>query len=607
MVGSGPVVTPVALLAMPLAIAVAFLSVALGIVLGLGHARARGALGAVRTFALVAAVATVALELLPGSAARGGLGALATFAVAATLPWLLEVLGARFGAARSPALRLELGYLALLVHHVGDGLGMGAYATESHHGHVHWDVLLSIGGHTVPVTAVVVLAFSRTARRSLAAARGVGFAVAIVVGIVLATSIPVDAFARVEPHVTAAVAGLLLHVATHDWLEDLPQGGGARLVDLIAAGAGVALVVASASSHDHDAATAQGGPEDVVAAAGRILLRYAPALLAAAVLGGLLGRSAPPRVAPGDGALAALRAALLGATLGSGVERARSVAEGVAPGRPTAAAIALALGGAGIALETLAASANAFGPPFAGAWVALAVVVIAVVALVTRRRGAVAADAAAPDQLAARAEVRPRFFDALEDAVARSGAPLLMGVVAAAVLAVTLKEGALAPLSLRKLDVLALPLAAAALGAPPLALVAPLLVLVDKGANAPAALVALAVAAAMRRPLVAWAGAPLRAIAAGVAVACAVGFALTLARWPASPARVRPPASLDAIELACAVGLAALALAGMWRRGVRAWLAAGVGWQAHHHGPCFEESAGATHDHREAAQAVPRL
>lgn len=595
---------------MLLAIAIAFLSVALGIALGLGHARARGALGAVRTFALVAALATVALELLPGSAARGGIGALATFAVAATLPWILERVGARLGAARSPAIRLELGYLALIVHHVGDGLGMGAYVTDTHHGHVHWDVLLSIGGHTVPVTAVVVLAFSRTARRWLAAARGVGFAVAIVVGILLATSIPVAAFAPFEPYVTAAVAGLLLHVATHDWLEDLPQGGGARLLDLIAAGVGVALVVASAASHDHDGGAAHGGPDEVVETAGRILLRYAPALLAAVVLAGLLGRSVPPRIAPGNGALATLRAALLGATLGAGADRATSLADRVAPGRRTAAAIALALGGAGIALETLAASANAFGPPFAGAWVALAVLVIAIVALVTGRRGDArdARDAAAPMAidagLGARSDAKPRFLDALEDAVARSGAPLLMGVVAAAVLSVTLKEGALAPLSLRKLDVVVLPVVAAALGAPPLALVAPLLVLVDKGANAPAALAALAVAAATRRPLVAWAGAPLRAIAAGVAVACALGFALSWARWPASPARVRPPTTIDAIELACAVGLAALALAGTWRRGVRSWLAAGLGSQAHHHGPCFEESAGATHDHHEAAHAA---
>src|SRR5690606_20197121 len=78
-----------------LAIAVAFVSVGLGVLLGLARTRTRVALGAVRTFALVAALATVALELLPGAAARGGLGAIAVFAVAATLPWALEKVGGR--------------------------------------------------------------------------------------------------------------------------------------------------------------------------------------------------------------------------------------------------------------------------------------------------------------------------------------------------------------------------------------------------------------------------------------------------------------------------------------------------------------------------------
>ncbi len=591
---------------MLLPLAVAFVSVGLGVALGLGHARARRALGAVRTFALVAALATVALELLPGSTARGGFAAFATFAVAATLPWLVEVVTARFGATRSPALRLELGYVALLVHHVGDGLGMGAYTGASHDGHHHWDVLLSIGGHTVPVTAVVVLAFSRHARRSVAAARGLGFAIAIAIGIGLARSIPVASFEHVEPYVTAAVAGLLLHVATHDWLEDLPQGAGARALDLVAAGVGLALVVFSAGSHEHDGGAAHQAPDEVVGAVGTLLLRYAPALLAAAVLAALLGRSAPPRISSSGRVLATLRAALLGATLGVGPERATAIAEGVAPGQRPATAIALALGGAGIALETIAASANAFGPPFAGAWVGLSVIAIAVVALVTSRSRPPAADTAAPAPVEADATfARPRLLDALEDAVARSGAPLLIGVVAAAVLSVTLKDAALAPLSLRRLDVLVLPLLAAALGAPPLALVAPMLVLVDKGANAPAALAALAAAAATRRPLLGWAMAPLRAVGAAVVVVAAIGLALAWARWPASPARLRLPTTLDPIELACAVALAALALAGTWRRGVRAWLAAGVGSQAHHHGPCFEASAGAGHDHHARSAGSP--
>ena len=55
---------------------------------------------------------------------------------------------------------------------------------------------------------------------------------------------------------------------------------------------------------------------------------------------------------------------------------------------------------------------------------------------------------------------------------------------------------------------------------------------------------------------------------------------------------------------ALAVVLGALALAGTWRRGVRPWLASSLDARAHHHhGPCFEESAGATHDHGDVARA----
>lgn len=591
---------------MLLAIAVAFVSVGLGVLLGLARTRTRVALGAVRTFALIAALATVALELLPGAAARGGLAALLVFAVAATLPWALETIGGRVGAQRSPGLRLEMGYLALLVHHVADGLGLGAYTGTGHDDHVHWDVMVSIGGHTVPVTAVVVLAFARRASRGAAAARGAGFAVAIVAGILLARAIPAASFEAFEPYVTAAVGGLLLHVATHDWLEDVPVSRGARLLDLAAGAAGVALVVASTAAHDHHGGAVHEAPDDVVSTAARLLLRYAPSVLAAVVLGALLARSAPPRVGPGQGLGAALRAALLGATVGAGPERGFALATRVGPGRPSPAAVALALGAGGIGLETLAVSANAFGPPFAGAWVALAVVAIAIVAVAARGAAASPVGAAGEDTAhdGAGPGARPRVATALEDGVARSGAALAVGVVAAAVLAVTVNDGALATLSIPKVDVLVLPLVAAALGAPPLALVPALLVLVDKGANAPAALAALAVAAASRRSVTRWASVPVRAIAVAVAAAAAAAYALSWLGWPASPARSRPTTALDPIGLASAAALGALALAGTWRRGVRPWLAASLDARAHHHhGPCFEESAGPGHDHHEAARA----
>ncbi len=583
---------------MLLPLTIAFVSVALGVALGLGRERARHALGPVRTFALVAAVATVALELVPGAGERGGAPALAVFVAAAFGPWLLERLGGRWGAARSPAARLEVGYLALLVHHVGDGLGLGVYTGAGHEGHVHWDVVLSIGGHTVPVTAVVVLAFARRASRYAAALRGFGFAFAIALGIALSGVGSAAAFERVEPYLTAAVAGLLLHVATHDWLEDPPLGSGTKLLDLLAAGLGLALVTVSLGSHEHHGGDAH-GDASVGAGALALALRFSPPLLAAAVLAAFLSRSAPPRIAPGEGFFPTLRAAVLGATVGEGALRVPTAGPAA-----DAASLAFALGRAGLGLGALALAANAFGPGFAGAWIAGGALLIAVFAWSCRRGSTVSppsGGAPVEEARTPRARGWQRFFDGLEGAFAANAAPAGLGIVVAAALAMLLRDGALATLSLRRLDVLLLPLTALVLRAPPVALVAPLLVLVDKGANAPAALAALAVSAAvaplsptlaLERPR-----GGLRSLALVILAASAGALALTFAGWPPSPIRTRPSVDVDPVDLLCATVLAGLALSGAWRRGVRAWMAIGLGRGGHQHDICFEESASDGHDH----------
>jgi hypothetical protein len=613
---------------MLLALLVAVVSVAIGVGIGLARSSAHRTLGPVRTFALVASFATVVLELLPRAVAGGGLVALAVFASAAALPWVAERIGARAASDRSTALRLEVGYVGLLVHHVGDGLGLGTFTGGSHAGHEHWDVLLAIGGHTVPVTAVVVLAYGRRASRGVAALRGGLFAAAIGVGIALAHAVPAAAYGRVEPFVTAAVAGLLLHVATHDWLEDPPVSGGARLVDILAGAAGVALVAGSGAAHEHEHGAIPS--DDVHAIALRLACRYAPALLAATVLAALLERSRPPR--PGKGGV--FLAAILGATAGGGPDRGMRLAEeGRIEDRPTA--IAFAMGSAGIALETLAALAAAFGPAFAAAWAAVATIAIGVTAKLSRVPSARATststahvhgehaksahgdradrdhaedtdhdhakhadhDHAGHDHaakvVAPRTARRDGWPRAIEESFGRVGGPAILGIAIAAVLELGLRDGSVAQISQVHADLLILPLVALAVALPPLAWVPPMLVLVDKGAYAPAALVAVAAASTNRHAVMEWARAPMRARAAGWLVTIAIGAVLVYFRWPPSPAR-QLRHEVDPIGLVCVCVLGLLMLGGLLRRGVRPWLALGVGTSGHDHGPCFEESARVT-------------
>ncbi|MBU6284019.1 hypothetical protein KGQ64_17380, partial [bacterium] len=87
-----------------------------------------------RTFAFAAAALVVFAHLLPEAVAEVGFPALVVFGASLALPALLERLAhARHGHghlhgehADDHAPGLEIGYLGLLLHNFGDGLGIGA-------------------------------------------------------------------------------------------------------------------------------------------------------------------------------------------------------------------------------------------------------------------------------------------------------------------------------------------------------------------------------------------------------------------------------------------------------------------------------------------------
>jgi uncharacterized protein len=207
----------------------------------------------VDSFSLVACIVVVLVHLLPHAISRVGLIALLPFAAALLIPlyferWAHHRAGEHVGHGRAA---LEIGYAGLLVHQIGDGLGLGTFASGAHAGHDHVELALAIFAHTVPVAAVVTIAFIRSTGSTSAVWRAAGLAIAGVAGVGLAGGTPISFLAAAEPWVTAVVAGLLLHVITHDFRPEGGRGATARLAELVAIVLGVALIFVGGGEHSH--------------------------------------------------------------------------------------------------------------------------------------------------------------------------------------------------------------------------------------------------------------------------------------------------------------------------------------------------------------------
>jgi hypothetical protein len=227
----------------PIAIVVA--SVAVGAALGL-IATGRGRfLDAVRTFAVVSSVAVVVGRLIPDAVTGGGPQVLIAVALAFLAPWLIERAAHEDPEHdHSSTMGLELSYWGLMLHKVGDGIALGSFTGEAHVGHHHGDVLTAIAVHSVPVTALITLAFTSAHGRKSGIRRAIGLAVAGSLGVVLAQQTSLGSWTDGEAWIEAAVGGLLLHVVTHDWAHEheSPALPGWPQVIAIAAGVGVLLL-----------------------------------------------------------------------------------------------------------------------------------------------------------------------------------------------------------------------------------------------------------------------------------------------------------------------------------------------------------------------------
>jgi uncharacterized protein len=574
-----------------------------------------------RSFALAAVVATVVAHLLPEALAEGGAGVLVVFALAAIAPALLARVGSGhgdhdlpLGPARGGGFAVELAYASLLLHKVTDGVALGTAVGASHDGHDHWDVVLAVGGHTIPMAATVALAFLPRGAR-IAWLRTLGLAAAMLAGALLADIARRAGSLGVAPWLNAVASGLLLHVVIHD----LPAPGArpavARLAELAAIGIGVALpVVAGGHGHEEPLAALLGG------AFADLALRTAPLLAVGLVAGALIQALATPRPLTWIDGRTPFAGAVRGALAGAPVSVCSC---GVLPvagalerrGVGVAAMVAFAVATPSIGPETIAITAQLLGWPLAlvraGGALAVAVVVALAAARVVAARRAHRhhhhhghadhhhADhhhghtdhqhshddhphAAYDLDGTATSSRGQRFLTALDDALVHTGPWVLAGLIVAAYAQVLIGAGALAdaPLWLDAaiIAVLAVPSYGCAAAATPLAAV-----LVARGLAPSIALAglllgpiaSLATVRFLQRAL--GTAATATGVALGAAVIAALAVTVETSGIPAAPAPTTP----DAVSWAAAALLLALAARTVWRHGLASWVAALHG----HHEP----------------------
>lgn len=226
----------------PIAIIVG--SVAAGAVLGLVAPGRGRLLDAIRTFAIVSSVAVVVGRLIPNAVGEAGPLVLLAAAASFLAPWLIERAAHEDPEHdHSSTMGLELSYWGLMVHKLGDGIALGSFTGVAHAGHQHGDVLTAIAVHSVPVTALITLAFTSSHGRKSGIRRAAGLAVVGVIGVIVARQTTLSTWSQGEPWIEAIVGGLLLHVVTHDWAHEHEQPALPGWPQVVAIALGVSVLL----------------------------------------------------------------------------------------------------------------------------------------------------------------------------------------------------------------------------------------------------------------------------------------------------------------------------------------------------------------------------
>jgi uncharacterized membrane protein YraQ (UPF0718 family) len=550
---------------MTLAYLFALLSTLLGIVLGLSGGQGRVS-GPLRSFAFVAAIAVVFGQLIPEALGEIGPVALVVFVAGLLVPRLLfhhhhgpghghgHILGPdRYdddGAHIRAGLLLSL--VAMMLHQVGDGVALGAFASGAHAEHRHIDVFFAIAAHTVPVVGLLVHAFVQQWGRTIASLQGLALAVSGALGVGLADAINASAAVALTPFITAFAAGLLVHVVSHDRPPAAARDRFARVMDVLAVVAGVALVSQGGHAHgvhrDEHAESVLSVPHALV----DLSLDVAPALLVGLLLAAVV-RSQVARV-PRAWLLRGgpMRQALLGALAGAPLPMC---ACGVLPvahrmrrrGAAAAFVVAFLLAAPQLGVESLVITGRFLGWDLALLRLCGALAVATLAAYVTGR--ALGAQAPATATLESDFEVDAgesrwtRVASRLDELFVHILPFTMVGLLAAAYADVSLDAGAFDALRVGSLDVLvatlvSLPVYVCAASAAPLAAV-----LIAKGLSPGAALVGLVLGPTTSLATLGFMRATFGARATVVAIVGAVGATWALA-YGVNALGVRPPPAL---------------------------------------------------------------
>ncbi|MAQ16311.1 MAG: hypothetical protein CMN30_16165 [Sandaracinus sp.] len=553
------------------AVLTALVAAALGAALGLSR-RGSVLLGATHTLAVVVALVVIGLELVPTALAAVGLWALVVFGGAYAAASLLERVGHAQGL--EPGWGVELGFLALCAHRVGDGLAM------AHFGHAAggFEGMLAIAAHGVPVIALVTIAYRERSRRA-AVVRVILLAIASLAGIALHEVIPEEHAAL--PWISAALAGLLLHVVTHGWNTPSPESLTHRLVDVGAVVAGLAVALVSGHDHGHEDGRVRDATLHALLELG---LDTAPVLLVGLVAAAALkaaGWLIPRRwLGGGSRPTQALRGAVLGLP-------APICACGVLPlahslrsrGAAPALVVAFLFATPVLALETFALSVRFLGWPFALVRFGGAVAVAVLAALLLAATGPRSALPPKEPPSFGEQDLVKRFVTQLDELTHHVLPWTLIGLVAAAYVEAVIPPEAFAgpgfALNALLLTLVAVPSYVCATSATPLAAV-----LVMKGVAPGAVLVGLLLGPAINLATAGWLWqtygrrAALAALGALVLGVWALAGAVELGDLPLATHAAATEHDHGAFAVVGAALLGLLAFRSIWRVGLRAWLGA---------------------------------
>jgi hypothetical protein len=553
-------------------------AVAAGAALALAGAGPR-TLAPLRAFALAAVIATVAVHLLPEAIADGGGAVLIGFAIALAVPGVVariaNLAAGRGRAARGHRLAAELAYASLLLHKITDGIAVGA-AVAPGQPH-HWDVVVAVAGHTLPMAAVVAVAYRAHPRQAWL--RALGLAVAIGVGALVADAAARTAFAQLAPWLTAIAAGLLLHVVTHDLPSGLARGAVDRVAELAGLIAGAALPVAVGWFDDDASPTAL--PARILEVARAVAPALVVGLIATAILQTAIRDRLVARARHRLGG--AIRGALYGAAAPGCACAALATAASVRRrGGIVAAAIATALAAPALGVDLALVTAVLFGGAFAAARI-LGTLIAAIAAGAIGGRAAAGQVAAAEPDADVLLHGSPvhRFTTALDELITHAAPWTVAALFGAALVASVPSHGPMpAFLAVILAGLLAVTGRVAATATAPVAAA-----LIAAGLPPGYALAAMVAGPVLAPAPLAWlrveVGAARTAAIVAVVVAAAVATAL------ATPA-LAPIALPRAVSDPCLLVIGLLALRSLWRFGVPAWVAALHGHGQHGH----------THDER---------